>query len=143
MSTAGTVASTSEAKKAPRTSAWKDLLGLVPYLGRYKGAIALGLLTLALMGIVGSLIPLATGIITDTLAGSPQPFARVSGGSAALGGASWLNRMIPFYAPNSRHTLGIYCLILILCVLLKGYFCLLYTSPSPRDLSTSRMPSSA
>ncbi len=25
----------------------------------------------------------------------------------------------------------------------KGYICLLYTSPSPRDLSTSRMPSSA
>ena len=25
----------------------------------------------------------------------------------------------------------------------KHYFCLLYTSPSPRDLSTSRMPSSA
>ena len=25
----------------------------------------------------------------------------------------------------------------------KGMFCLLYTSPSPRDLSTSRMPSSA
>ena len=25
----------------------------------------------------------------------------------------------------------------------KKYFCLLYTSPSPRDLSTSRMPSSA
>ena len=25
----------------------------------------------------------------------------------------------------------------------KDYICLLYTSPSPRDLSTSRMPSSA
>ena len=25
----------------------------------------------------------------------------------------------------------------------EGWFCLLYTSPSPRDLSTSRMPSSA
>ena len=25
----------------------------------------------------------------------------------------------------------------------KSVFCLLYTSPSPRDLSTSRMPSSA
>ena len=25
----------------------------------------------------------------------------------------------------------------------KEYYCLLYTSPSPRDLSTSRMPSSA
>ena len=28
-------------------------------------------------------------------------------------------------------------------VALSAYFCLLYTSPSPRDLSTSRMPSSA
>ena len=27
--------------------------------------------------------------------------------------------------------------------LVKNNFCLLYTSPSPRDLSTSRMPSSA
>ena len=26
---------------------------------------------------------------------------------------------------------------------MQDYFCLLYTSPSPRDLSTSRMPSSA
>ena len=30
-----------------------------------------------------------------------------------------------------------------LIILLYGYTCLLYTSPSPRDLSTSRMPSSA
>ena len=27
--------------------------------------------------------------------------------------------------------------------IIKDYACLLYTSPSPRDLSTSRMPSSA
>ena len=26
---------------------------------------------------------------------------------------------------------------------IKAFICLLYTSPSPRDLSTSRMPSSA
>ena len=26
---------------------------------------------------------------------------------------------------------------------MRGYGCLLYTSPSPRDLSTTRMPSSA
>ena len=32
---------------------------------------------------------------------------------------------------------------LILTVKLKSEGCLLYTSPSPRDLSTSRMPSSA
>ena len=30
-----------------------------------------------------------------------------------------------------------------LIVVMRAYFCLLYTSPSPRDLSTSRMPSSA
>jgi len=37
-------------------------------------------------------------------------------------------------------------LILLFCVALEPYLfyvCLLYTSPSPRDLSTSRMPSSA
>ena len=122
MSTGETNTSTGGTREPPHRSAWKDLLGLVPYLGRYKGAITLGLLTLALMGIVGSLIPLATGIITDTLAGSPQPFARVNAGPAtAIASGSWLVRMIPFYAPSSRHTLGIYCSILIFCVLLKGY----------------------
>ena len=34
-------------------------------------------------------------------------------------------------------------LVLILAVIWIGWTCLLYTSPSPRDLSTSRMPSSA
>ena len=122
MSTAGTVASSAEAKKTAKTSAGKNLLGLVPYLGRYKRAIAVGLLTLALMGVVGSLIPLATGVITDTLAASPQPFAHTNAGPAAtITAGSWLGRMIPFYAPRSRHTLGIYCLVLILCVLVKGY----------------------
>ena len=31
----------------------------------------------------------------------------------------------------------------LMCGDLHNYICLLYTSPSPRDLSTSRMPSSA
>src|ERR1700674_844780 len=122
MSTAGIAVSSAEAKKPCKTSAGKNLLGLVPYLGRYKRAIAVGLLTLALMGVVGSLIPLATGVITDTLAGSSQPFARTNASTAAtITAGSWLGRMIPYYAPRSRHTLGIYCLVLILCVLLKGY----------------------
>ena len=34
------------------------------------------------------------------------------------------------------------CLILII-LFAKGYVCLLYTSPSPRDMRRSRMPSSA
>src|SRR6202035_1806579 len=37
-------------------------------------------------------------------------------------GGSWLGNSIPFYAPHSRHAIGIYCLILLVCVLLKGFF---------------------
>ena len=98
-------------------SAAKNLLGLVPYLARYRPAIALGLLALALTSIVGNIIPLATGVMTDILAGSPRPFESNTHAKAVTG--DWLSN-IPFYAPHSRHALGIYCLILIICVLLKG-----------------------
>jgi ATP-binding cassette subfamily B multidrug efflux pump len=116
---AATVNASAPAKKPSETSAWTNLLGLVPYLGSYKGGITLGLLALTLMGIVGNVIPLATGIIIDVIAGSPQPFAHSQHGSPILA-STWLTRMIPFYEPHSRHTLGIYCLVLIICVLLKG-----------------------
>src|SRR4030095_2208777 len=49
----------------------KDLSGLMPYLRRYTGGIVVGLLTVLLMGIIGNFIPLATGVMTDTLAGNP------------------------------------------------------------------------
>jgi len=98
-------------------SAAKNLLGLVPYLARYRPAIALGLLALALTSIVGNIIPLATGVMTDILAGSPRPFESNTHAKALTG--DWLSN-IPFYAPHSRHALGTYCLILIVCVLLKG-----------------------
>jgi ATP-binding cassette subfamily B multidrug efflux pump len=100
------------------SSAWKNLLGLAPYLARYRPATALGLLALALTSIVGNIIPLATGVMTDILAGSDRPFESNTHAKALAG--DWLNRDIPFYAPHSRHALGIYCLILIICVLLKG-----------------------
>jgi ATP-binding cassette subfamily B protein len=113
----GTAAQKSQQPQA-RTSAARNLLGFVPYLARYRPAIALGLLALVLTSIVGNIIPLATGIMTDILAGSPRPFETNTHAQALAGG--WLNRDIPFYAPHSRHALGIYCLILIICVLLKG-----------------------
>ncbi len=99
------------------SSAAKNLLGLVPYLARYRPAIVLGLLALALTSVIGNIIPLATGVMTDILAGSERPFQSNTHAKALAG--DWLNR-IPFYAPHSRHALGIYCLILIICVLLKG-----------------------
>jgi ATP-binding cassette subfamily B multidrug efflux pump len=107
------------AKKKPApSSSWRNLLGLVPYLGRYPGPIALGLFALLMTSLVGNLIPLGTGIITDVIAGSSHPFETSRNGS--LIASSWLSNAIPFYSPRSARVLGIYCLLLVLCVLIKG-----------------------
>jgi ATP-binding cassette subfamily B multidrug efflux pump len=122
-STATTAQAGKTAKTAAKTSSWKNLRGLLPYLRRYKGAIAFGLVTLALMGLIGNLVPLATGVITDTLAGSPRPFShpeQASGRPVAVAGGDWLSRIVPYYQPHNQRTLGIYCLIVILCIALKG-----------------------
>src|SRR5260370_42711864 len=80
----------------------------------------MGLLWLVLTSLVGNVIPLGTGVITDVIAGSSRPFESSSHGQLLAG--SWLSHAIPFYAPHSRHALGIYCLLLLVCVLLKGTF---------------------
>src|SRR5260370_2980410 len=113
----GTAAQKSQQPQA-RTSAARNLLGFVPYLARYRPAIALGLLALVLTSIAGNIIPLATGVMTDILAGSPRPFETNTHAQALAGGL--LNPDISFYAPPSRHALGLYCLILIIFVLLQG-----------------------
>jgi len=118
---ATTTSGTSPSAKPRKNSALENLLGMRPYLKRYPGAIALGMTTLLLMGLIGNLIPLGTGILTDTLAGSPRPFAHAVGESgAATAGAGWLTRVIPFYQPHSRNTVMLYCLLLILCIAIKG-----------------------
>jgi ATP-binding cassette, subfamily B, multidrug efflux pump len=121
MSATPKTASTNAAAQTPAekpSSSWANLLGLVPYLKRYPGAIALGMLCLVSTSLVGNVIPLTTGVITDVIAGSSRPFESSSQGHLLSG--SLLSRSIPFYAPHSRHALGIYCLILLVCVLLKG-----------------------
>ncbi len=110
-------------KGTPESLPEQDLRGLMPYLRRYPGGIVFGLLVVVLMGIVGNVLPLATGVMTDTLAGNSVPFehSTQSGTPVALAlNASRLSRSIPYYAPSSRRTLGIYCLILVLCVAIKG-----------------------
>src|SRR5580693_7369648 len=104
----------------PANSSWKNLRGLLPYLAKYKGAIALGMITLAVMGLIGNLVPLTAGIITDTLAGSARPFERTIHGAQDVSIFNWLSKLVPYYEPHSRHTLGIYCLILVVCIGLKG-----------------------
>src|SRR5580698_10815079 len=112
-------ASANSSKPAPpRTSSWKNLAGLWPYLKRYPGGVALGMLCLLLTSVIGNIIPLTTGVITDVVPGNPRPFQSSSQNDLTDSLSNW----IPFYAPHSRHAIGIYCLILLVCVLLKGFF---------------------
>ena len=59
---------------AAKSSSFQNLLGLWPYLKRYPGGVALGMLYLLLTSLVGNIIPLATGVITDVAAGNARPF---------------------------------------------------------------------
>src|SRR4029077_10690300 len=107
-------------RKPVQSSTWKSLRGLGPYLGRYPGAIALGMLTLSISSLAQNVIPLATGALTDIIAGSQHPFQ--TGSTGHLLADSWVSRSIPSYAPHSRHALGIYCLILLAFILIRGAF---------------------
>jgi ATP-binding cassette, subfamily B, multidrug efflux pump len=107
--------------RKPGVSTWENLRGLWPYLGRYTGPIALGMVALAIMGLIGVLVPLATGIITDAVAGSARPFERVAPGvTADIGALQWLSNHIPYYQAGSRGTLAFYCLVIVGCIALKG-----------------------
>jgi len=102
---------------AKKPSGWQNLKPLLPYVGRYKGMVALGLLLDALMGIVAALPQLVQGIIADCLNGLPQPLTTLSGSARAV-----LWPVLKFYSPLSRHALGLYCLTIVIAMLVKGIF---------------------
>ena len=109
------IAPSVKAKRKP--TGWESLKPLVPYVMRYKAMTALGLLALVLMGLVGALPQLIIGAITDLLRGAHEPLSTLTGTPRAL-----LHPLFGFYAPFSRHALGIYCVILIVAMLIKGFF---------------------
>ncbi len=104
-----------KAPAQPRTSGWKNLRGLLPYIASYKGRVALGLIFLCAMGVVGNLLPLITGSIIDSLSGLAQPMAHLTGPARSL-----LLPLLPFYRPASRQTLLVFCLALVVVVAIKG-----------------------
>jgi ABC-type multidrug transport system fused ATPase/permease subunit len=114
MSAAAQAVATSAAPR-PRASGWRNLRGLLPYIGRFKARVALGLVILCVMGVVGNVLPLITGSIIDSLSGLPQPMAHLTGASRSL-----LQPLLPFYRPSSKQTLLIFCLALLLVVVVKG-----------------------
>jgi ATP-binding cassette, subfamily B, multidrug efflux pump len=96
---------------------WKHLQKLLPYIAKSKGQVAIGMVTNTAMGIVGTLQPLAFGVIMDCLSGNPQPLGRLSQVSPRL-----VHLLIPAYAPSSVRTLIIYCVAAVVIVALKGVF---------------------
>jgi ATP-binding cassette subfamily B protein len=77
----------------------------------------LGLLTLALMGLVGSLPPLIIGIIFDSLGKSPQALSNLQGMARSL-----LHPLFIFYHPLSARAVMFYCGLLVFAALVKGVF---------------------
>jgi ATP-binding cassette subfamily B multidrug efflux pump len=102
---------------AKKPSGWDQLKTLLPYVKRYKAMTALGLLTNTLTGLVGVLPQLIVGAITDCLTGSRVALGTLSGSARAI-----LAPLFSFYAPMNRHTLELYCVILIVVMAVKGFF---------------------
>ena len=103
--------------KEARVPGWKQLIRLMPYIGRYKGGMTIGLITLVAMGIVGNLVPLIMGVIFDCLGGEASPLSKLAGRMGWL--TSFASR---YYAPLDRHALGLFCIVLIVAIALKGIF---------------------
>jgi ATP-binding cassette, subfamily B, multidrug efflux pump len=117
MSAIAQPAAVGTAPKVKKPSGWDQLKALLPYVKRYKAMTGLGLLTLALMGLVGALPQLIIGAITDCLKGSPQALATLTGSARAI-----LAPLFSFYAPMSKHALELYCIILVVVMAVKGFF---------------------
>ncbi len=69
----------------------------MPYLRRYTWGIVVGLFGVLVMGIIGNVIPLATGVITDTLAGSQEPFEHSATHDATMHGPAVVTVLGAFY----------------------------------------------
>ena len=113
---AAQVASKPSAVEA-RTPGWKQLVRLLPYLGRYKGGMTIGMIALVAMGLVGNLVPLLMGVIFDCVSNEPKPLSKLVGKLGII--SVWFGR---YYQPLNRHTLAIFCFVLIAAIALKGIF---------------------
>jgi ATP-binding cassette, subfamily B, multidrug efflux pump len=100
-----------------KPSGWDQLKLLLPYVFRYKRMGVVGMIALALTGLAGSLPQLIIGSITDLLHGATQPLSTLTGTARTI-----LHPLFAFYAPLSRHALGLYCIVLVVVMLIKGFF---------------------
>lgn len=101
--------------EAPKLSAWRNLRGLLPYLGRYRARFLIGFVVLVAGNVVGTLLPLAIGTIIDSLSGSRALLERFTALPAPL-----YQFLLSFYQPFSRETLLFYASVLLGIVGVKG-----------------------
>jgi len=106
-----------EPRVASRSEAWRSLLKLLPFLGRYKGGLLGGLATLLVMGLAGALPPLYIGAIIDSLSGHQQPMSQLGHFGERL-----MHFLVPFYQPSNSRTLLLCCAVLVAVVCVKGIF---------------------
>jgi len=105
------------ARPERKPSGWDQLKVLLPYVKRYKKMVSVGLLALTITGLLGALPQLIIGMIVDCLQASPRALSTLSGTARHL-----LHPLFAFYAPLSHRALGLYCIILVGVMLVKGFF---------------------
>ncbi|HUO34108.1 MAG TPA: ABC transporter ATP-binding protein [Candidatus Acidoferrum sp.] len=103
-------------KAERRLSGVDHLKTLIPYILKYRGMICLGLLALLLTGLVGTLPQLILGALIDCVKGEPRALSTLTGLSREV-----LEPVFHYYSPKSVHTVGVFCLILVLIMLVKGF----------------------
>src|SRR6202163_4258476 len=98
--TANTIASPVLMETTKRVSGWAQLMRLLPYVGRHKSEVLIGMLTQTGMGITGTLLPLIIGAIVDCIKGAEAPLAQLGRLTQISVGF-----LLPYYHPKSAHTL--------------------------------------
>lgn len=114
---AQTVAPAQSAAKRKKPPTAKNLRALIPYLGRYQGAMWLGMLMVVGMSVIGILVPLVIGAMIDGISRAPVPLEKL--GATAQISLGWL---LKYYSPGSTRTLGIFCIALVGFIVIKGLF---------------------
>ena len=108
------VAARTAAKKLPFGGPLRSLL---PYVAQYKGSVLLGMVMNTGTGLFAILAPIFTGAIFDCIKGEQTPMGQLGHlGQIALG------PLLPYYHPNNRTTLAVFCLALVVVVAVKGFF---------------------
>ena len=88
---------------------------------------------------VGTILQVVQTSKTDDFSTTSTSYTDVTGFSATITPSSTSSKVLVMVSSNTSTSGGNNAMM----KLVRGSTCLLYTSPSPRDLSTSRMPSSA